>query len=240
MRAAAALVLLLSTFAIGGCATMDKLGTGVRNALPGGIAKPVKYRLAGADRTLRANVERGLTQLKEDNYQDALVSLNRGIWELERIEKRSLRVEELAEVYHALADAYLGLKKPDWAGEQRRLAVGLLDDVRQGASDRPPQRSLDLGKKAYAGAQFRKAVTALRRALVELEAIGETGTRIRRLEEARCYLAFAHFALEDKATAREELRRLFALDSSVSTCSREAPPAIRPLISEVRRERNVR
>ncbi len=89
----------------GGCAATQEL----TRDLPG--VKFVKYTMAGADREQRASLDRGLTQLRAFEYDPAVRSLRQAIWDVELIDKRSLRLEELVEVHQALAEAYAGLGK---------------------------------------------------------------------------------------------------------------------------------
>jgi hypothetical protein len=77
-------------------------------------------------------------------------------------------------------------------------------------------------------------------ALVDLEAVTHAPARAKLLEEARCYLVFTYFALEEGDRARDELERIAALDASLAYCAREAPPAVRPLIEDVQRARRAR
>lgn len=221
-------LIAIGLLSLAGCAALDKVSQEV--------GPPVKYTLAGADLQLRKNLERGLNQLKEENYDAATRSLDRAIWELERIENGRLRVDELADVYQALGDSYWGLRKREWAEEHWAVVTALRERARRGeANQRSPQASLARAKTAYAGAEFRDTLAALRQALVDLEGVTDAPSRVRYLEEARCYLAFTYFALDKEDRAKDEVRRLWALDTSVAFCAREAPPAIRRLISEVQR-----
>lgn len=220
------LTLAACLVAVASCATVERVTQ---------AAKPVKYRLAGADIELRKNLDRGLTQLKGENHRGALVSLNRALWDLERIEKRWLRLEDLAETHQALADVYAALRKPAWAEAQRKLSLALIDHARRDAGSGFPEQSLARAKEAYASARFREAVSALGQALVHLEDVTDTPARVRRLEEARCYLAFTHFALDEEDRVRDEIERLWTLDASLAFCRREAPPGVRPLIGEVQK-----
>ena len=211
-----------------GCATLGRVGTS--------IGTPVKYTFLGEDRKVRKSLEAGLTQLREERYEEAVGSLNQSVWDLERIGRRGLRVDELAEAYQALGDAYAGLRKRDWAEEQWQVAKALRDLGREGAaSPDPPESSLMRAREAYASAQFSQALTTLRQALVDLEGVTDAPTRVKRLEEARCYLTFTYVALEKESRAKAELQRLQALDASVTSCAREAPPVVRRLISDVQK-----
>ncbi|HEV8436898.1 MAG TPA: hypothetical protein VGT40_02285 [Methylomirabilota bacterium] len=182
-------------------------------------------------------MERGLTRLKGENYEGATNSLNRAIWDLEGIGNHGLRIEELCAAYQALGNAYQGLGKSDWAEEHWRLSRDLADHARADGGNAAP---LTRAREAYSAARFREALGALRQALVDLEGVSDSPARLKQLEEARCYLAFAYFALDKEDRAREELHRLWVLDSSVSLCTREAPPVIRRLIGEVQKKREPR
>jgi len=217
---------------VSGCATLET----VKNE----VATPVKYMFAGASVDSRKNLERGLTQMKGENYEGAVISLNRAIWELERIGDRRLRVEELAVAYQTLGDAYWRLRKRDWAEEHWQLSRELAGAARRGAYPGSAQIAVERGREAYAAARFREALASLQEALVDLEAVTDAQIRVRRLEETRCYLAFTHFALEREDRAREELQRLWVLDASVAFCSREAPPPIRRLIGDLRKRSEAR
>jgi hypothetical protein len=195
--------------------------------------KPVKYTLARERLRQRESFEQGRAQLNGGDYRLAQRSLHRALWDLERIEVRRLRLEELVEAHRALAEVYGGLGQADWADEQRSLAGELANARRRDEPSVPPRGSLAKGKAAYGAAKFREATAALLQALVDLEALTHTPARVASLEEARCYLALAHFALDQHERAREEIRRLAALDGSVASCRREAPPAVRALIRDV-------
>jgi hypothetical protein len=123
----------------------------------------------------------------------------------------------------------------DLATEYRRLSRGLGD-----AAARPAvpgvMQGLARAKDAYVSARFRDAVRALQQALIDLEDIEDAETRMRQLANARCYLAFAYFATEQRERVRDELRRLWALDPSLDACRQEAPPGVRALIVEVQRQ----
>ncbi len=223
-----ALVIALCLASLAGCATFEQVSHRV--------GTPVKYTLLGEDRQLRKNLEAGLTQLKEERYDEAVGSLNRSVWDLERIGSRGLRVDELVDAYQALGNAYSGLRKQDWAEEQWQVAKALRDLSKDTeGSTGSPDASLIRAREAYASARFPQALTTLRQALVDLEGVADPPTRVKRLEEARCYLAFTYVALEKESRAKAELQRLQALDSSVASCAREAPPVVRRLISDVQK-----
>ncbi len=199
--------------------------------------RSVKYTLAGANPAARKNLDSGHLRLRAENYPAALDALNLAIWDLERIEEPSLRLKELAEAHHALADAYAGLRKSEWAEEQRALANLLSERRLKSPNGISPEQALSRAKGAYGAARFREAAVAFSRALVDLEEIKHAPARIKGLEEARCYLAFSYFALDDRDRAKEEFRRLAHLDGSLTFCYQEAPPTIRRLMTEVRQAR---
>ena len=221
--------------AVSGCATVSDMMRRLPRA-----TKPVRYRLAGADVNLRKNLDVGLAHLGDQDYQGALRLLNRALWDLERIESRALRLEELGEALQALADAYTGLRRSNWAADHRRLAAALAEAARQDPGGKAPEASVTRVREAYARALFRDAVTAIGQALVDLEALTHAPGRVKLLEETRCYLAFTYFALEERERAHDELARIAALDASLAFCAREAPPAIGPLIQEVHRAQRAR
>ena len=210
-----------------GCATTQDL----TRDLPG--VKFVKYTLAGADREHRANLDRALSQLRAREYDAAVRSLRQATWDVEEIDASSLRLEELVEVHQSLAEAYTGLGKPQWSAEQRALAQALVEYGRRENGSASPEAALSKAKAVYQAAQFREAVTALGHALVELEGLSSTQTRLKALVEARCHLVLAYFALGSSERAGEEVRRLAALDGATSVCRRYAPPPVRTLIGAV-------
>jgi len=222
------LLLVACLETVSGCATGREIARD-----PGNVPKSAKYKLAGVDPAQRGNLERGLAQWKAGEHTFALRSLRRALWDVERIEQRALRLEELAETYRALADVYSSLRKTGWADEHRALAAALAEDARPEGRAKPPERSLTKAKAAYHAAKFRKAVGALREGLVDLERVAPTSARLGALKETRCYLVLAHFALDQAERAREEVRRLAAFDSSVGFCQKQAPPAVRALIRDV-------
>ena len=217
------LIALLS----GGCATMQEL----TRELPG--VKCVKYTMAGADLEQRANLDHGRTQLRAGDYDGAVRSLHQAIWDVEQIEDELLRVEELVEVHQALAEAYGGLKKSQWSGEQRALAQALGQYGRREHEPGSSEAALAKARTAYQTAQFREAVAGFGQALVELEGVSPTPVRLRSLVDARCHLMLAYFALGRSERAGEEVRRLAALDGATVLCARQAPPPVRTLIRSV-------
>jgi tetratricopeptide (TPR) repeat protein len=156
------------------------------------------------------------------------------VWDIEGIQRRSLRLVELADVYAGLARAYAAVGKADVAEEHRQMAAALAE-----ANDRDPAPHplavLTQAKDAYSTARFREALTVFRAALVDLEDLSDRETRIQQLAQTRCYLAFTYFAGQDRERVRDELRRLAALDGTLSTCTPEAPPGVRSLMADVLR-----
>jgi Tfp pilus assembly protein PilF len=226
-RRRSALGVTVLTLTVAGCASLDRTAETV--------VMPVRYTLVGADTGLRANLQQGLTQLEAAEFQGALRSLNRAIWDLQQIEDHKLRMEELARAYQAIGDAYRGARRPEWAEDEWRLAATLAERARQPATPAEGPSPLDRAKAAYAAAQFPASVSWLRRAMVDLEEAGGFVTRLKRLEEAHCYLGFAYVALGQEDRAREEFQRLVALDASVTLCSCAAAPKVRRLIAEAQR-----
>jgi tetratricopeptide (TPR) repeat protein len=210
-----------------GCASTQEL----TRDLPG--LKFVKYKMAGADRQLRANLERGLSQLRAREYDAAVRSLRQAMWDVEQIEASSLRLEELIEVHQSLAETYLGLGKNQWADEQRSLAQALAEYGRREEVSAYPEAALGKAKTVYQAAQFREAVTAFGQALVELEGVTATPARLKSLGEARCHLVLAYFALGRADRAAEEVRQLTGLDGATGSCRKQAPPPVRTFISAV-------
>jgi tetratricopeptide (TPR) repeat protein len=217
------LVCLLS----GGCAATQEL----TRDLPG--VKFMKYTLAGADRDLRANLDRGLGQLRAGEYDTAVRSLRQAMWDVEQIDETSLRLEELVEVHQTLADAYTGLGRTQLSEEQRALAQALAEYGRREDGSGSPETVLAKAKAVYQAAQFREAVTAFGQALVELEGLSPTPARLKSLVDARCHLVLAYFALGRSDRASEEVRQLTGLDGATVSCRRQAPPPVRTFISAV-------
>ncbi len=215
------------SLAAAGCAALDRTAETV--------VTPVKYAWVGADTGLRTNLQHGLTQVEAADFQGAVRSLARAIWDLQRIEDRGLRMGELARAHRAMGDAYRSVRKPDWAEDEWRLAAALTARSRQAVVPGDGPSPLDRGKAAYVSAQFPDSVLWLRRALVDLEEADEFLSRLKHLEEAHCYLGFAYVALGQEERAKEEFQRLVALDASVTFCSCAAAPKVRRLISEVQR-----
>jgi hypothetical protein len=72
-------------------------------------------------------------------------------------------------------------------------------------------------------------------ALVDLQGLTHPAARVNALEEARCYRALVFVALDQEERARDELRRLLALDPTLTFCRSHAPPAVRLLMRGVQR-----
>jgi len=214
-------------FAAGGCAFVQEF----TRDLPG--VKRVKYTIAGAGCEQRANLQRGLTQLDAGEYHTAARSLRQAMWDIEEIDKPWLRLEELVEVHQALAEAYAGLGKKRWSEEQRALAQALVEFRRRENGSGSAEKVLAKAKATYNTAQFREAVTAFGHALVELEGVSPTPVRLKALEETRCHLVLAHFALGQPDRAVEEVRRLVARGGATVSCRLQAPPPIQELIRAV-------
>jgi tetratricopeptide (TPR) repeat protein len=217
-----------------GCATLEKVSTDAKLGLESRITKPVVYRFSGVDPAVRTNLDRARSELAARNYRVAVPLLNRAVWDLEKIHRRGLRLGELVTAYDGLAQAHLALGADDVAQEHRRVSRALSEaETRAPASG--ATQALTKAKDAYVSARFRDAVRGLQQALIELEDIQDIDTRVRRLADARCYLAFAYFATEQRERVRDELRRLWALDPSLDACRHQAPPGVRALIVEVQR-----
>lgn len=227
MKPRALAPLVLAGVLSGGCATTQE----ITRDLPG--VKWVKYTMAGADLEQRANLDHGRTQIRAGDYDGAVRSLHQAIWDVEQIEGDWLRVEELVDVHQALADAYDGLKKSQWSAEMREQAKALNEYGRRQSDPASSEAAVAKARAAYQAAQFREAVTAFGRALVELEGVSPTPARLRSLADARCHLMLAYFALGRSERAGEEVRRLAAMDGATALCARQAPPPVRTLIRSV-------
>jgi len=217
--------------ALSACATLREFA----HEMPARVTaatKPVKYAIAGAEPARRDSLERAQQHLKAGEHRLALAALRHALWDAERIDARWLRLEELTETHRALAAVYDGLRRPDWADEHRALALAL---AQYPGPDTPssPDRAFARGKRAYRAARFREAVFALIVAQVELQGVADTRARVASLQEARCFLLLSRFALDQEERAREEVRRLAALDDSIASCRRHAPPTVQAFIRSV-------
>jgi hypothetical protein len=203
------------------------------------IVMPIEYRLAGADSGAREGLVHGLQRLDAGDHPGALAALNRALWDLQRLDRRLLRMEEVATLYEALGRAYLGLHRQAWAREHAELAVRVRQAAERGREARWVQ-TRERARQAYVAARFRDARAGLQDLLVDLEDVIDPATRVRQAEMARCYLAFTHFALGDEERVRDELHRLAALDGTLAACRGPAPPAVRGIIARVQAERAAR
>jgi hypothetical protein len=236
-RRIAALALATALASAAGCAVVEQKSADTTRGLAARVGHPMRYRMAGADPTLRASLDRALDELAVGNHRAALPLLNRALWDVARIRKRDLRLAETVTVYESLERAYAAMGMTEVAADARRLARGLAD-----AAAREPSSSgaqlLARAKDAYAAALFPEAVRRLHQTLVELEDIADINSRLAYLAEARCYLAFSYFATQEREHVQVELRRLAAFDPAFAVCGQDAPPGVRALIVELRRSAN--
>ena len=230
------LALVAGCLSLSACASMAKVSTDATTIWQTHIVRPVRYRLAGVDPDVRANLSRGQRELQAKNYPGALAALNRAVWDVEGIQRRPLRLTELGDVYEALRRAYTGLGMPKVAEEHQRMAIALTEArARDQAAE--PSHVLARAKDAYAAARFRDALRLLRAALVDLEDLSDGEMRVKQLAETRCYLAFTYFANQERERVRDELKRLATLDGALASCTQQAPPGVRSLIADVQRKR---
>jgi hypothetical protein len=231
-----AIALLAGVLALTACARLERYVQEASAELHQTFAKPLHYRLAGADAASRKSFDEGLERLRAGDHRAAVTAFNRALWDVERLERRALRLEELSDLHVALAKAYTGLGRPQWAEEHRWIAERAREAVGRDPLGTWPQ-GMERARTAYLEARFPEALTAWRDTLVDLEDVADSRSRIRRVEAVRCYLALTHWALGDEDRVRDELRRLAALDASMAICEREAPPSMRILITEVQKTR---
>ena len=229
---------IVCLFLAAGCASFEQAGKEADRGFKTHISKPVLYKVAGADPALRVSLERGQLEIDAKDYKAAVVSLNRAVWEVERIQKRSLRLAELAEAYDLLSQAYLGLGNAGVAEEHRRMAQALTE---AGTRERSTSSAYVLApaKEAYMSAQFSKAVKALRQALIDLEDLLDPDIRIIQIAETRCFLALSYFAAQEHDHVVDQLRRLWAHDPAMTSCVRDAPRAVRGLIADVQKKKGL-
>jgi len=221
--------------ALAGCATVERTSADAKRGVETHVTAPMRYRIHGADPMLRTNLDSAQAELAAGNHRGAITLLNRALWDVERIQKRSLRLGELVVVYDALAQAYKAMGILDLADEARRLSRSLSE----AALREPSPGAIELlarARDAYVSAKFREALGGLRQALVDLADIVDVETRISSVAQTRCYLAFTYFATQDRSRVRDELRRLSAFDPSFDVCGRDAPPGVRALIADLRRQ----
>jgi hypothetical protein len=229
-----ALALAAGLLLAAGCSVVEQKSADTRRGFAARVGHPMRYRVAGADPALRANLDRALDEMAAGNHRAALPLLNRALWDVARIRKRDLRLVETATVYESLERAYGAMGMSDLAEEARRMARG----IEEAAGREPSTGGVQLlvrAKDAYVSAQFREAVRRLQGALIDLEDIADVDSRLEYLAETRCYLAFAYYAVQERPRVQVELRRLAALDPAVATCGQNAPPGVRALIAELRR-----
>ena len=216
-----------------GCSALEQTSADTKRGFAAHVGHPMRYRVAGADPALRANLDHALDEIAAGHHRAALPLLNRALWDVARIRKRDLRLVETATVYESLERAYGAMGMSELAEDARRLARSIEE-----AAGREPAagatRLLTRGKDAYVSAQFREAVRRLQQALVDLEDISDVESRLDYLAETRCYLAFAYYARQDRTHVQVELRRLAALDPAVAACGQTAPPGVRALIAELK------
>ena len=233
MRRPLAVLALAATLA--GCAVVEQKSADTTRGLASRVTHPMRYRMAGADPALRANLDRALDELAAGHHRAALPLLNHALWDVARIRRRDLRLTETAAVYESLERAYTAIGMTDVAADARRMARGITD-----AAGREPSAAgaqlLARAKDAYAAAQFQEAVRRLQQTLVELEDIADIDSRVVYLAEARCYLAFTYFATQEREHVQVELRRLAAFDPAFAVCGQDAPPGVRAMIAELRRQ----
>lgn len=213
-----------------GLGALGSAGCAGVGEVPG--VRPVKYLVAGADQDLRANLVRAQTRLRAREYEAAVRSLRRALWDVEQIDQLWLRLEELAEVHRALGEAYSGLGKSQWSEEEHALAQAVARYAPRDQAAGPPDAGLARAKAAYRAARFREAVDGFWQALVELEGLEPTPARLRALGETRCHLVLAYFALDLGERAAEEARRLAARPEASAACRRQAPPPVRTLLRD--------
>ena len=237
-RRLALLGLAATLVSAAGCSVVEQKSADTTRGLAARVGHPMRYRLAGADPALRANLDRALDELAAGNHRAALPLLNRALWDVARIRKRDLRLTETATVYESLEHAYLAMGMTGFADEARRMARALTEAAAREPATGAAQL-LARGKDAYVSAQFREAVRRLQQTLIDLEDIADVETRIVYLAETRCYLAFAYFATQDRPHVQVELRRLAAHDPSFTACGQDAPPGVRALIAELRRNNDL-
>jgi hypothetical protein len=236
-QTAGAVVAALACLAMtGGCARFERYVREAGAELHQTMARPLQYRMAGADPAVRRKVDVGLERVRSGDHRGAVVALNIALWDVERMADRPLRLEELAHLHDVLAQAYGGQQRVKWADEQRHIAQRSRSAAGRAALGTWPQ-ALARAKEAYLAARFPEALIAFRELLVDLEDVADTRFRLRQIEAVRCYLALTHWALGDEERVRDELMRLAALDATVAACDRESPPAMRALIADVQKAR---
>src|SRR2546427_13298337 len=91
------LALVAGCLSLSACASMAKVSTDATTIWQTHIVRPVRYRLAGADPDLRANLRRGPRELPAENYPGAPGTLNRAGWDAGGIQRRSARPTEISD-----------------------------------------------------------------------------------------------------------------------------------------------
>src|SRR4051794_19102064 len=108
-RRLAVLALAAALAAAGGCAVVEQKSADTTRGLAARVTHPMRYRMAGADPVLRANLDRALDELAAGHHRTALPLLNRALWDVARIRKRDLRLVETTTVYESLERAYTAI-----------------------------------------------------------------------------------------------------------------------------------
>jgi tetratricopeptide (TPR) repeat protein len=237
-RRLALLGLAATLVSAAGCSVVEQKSADTTRGLAARVGHPMRYRLAGADPALRANLDRALDELAAGNHRAALPLLNRALWDVARIRKRDLRLAETVSVYESLERAYAAMGMTEVAADARRMARGIGDAAGREPSTAATQL-LARAKDAYVAAQFQEAVRRLQQTLIELEDVADVDSRLGYLAEARCYLAFTYFATQERDHVQVELRRLAAFDPAFAVCGQDAPPGVRALIAELKRQNNL-
>lgn len=233
-RRTVVLALAAALASAAGCAVVEQKSADTTRGFAARVGHPMRYRMAGADPALRANLDHALDELAVGNHRAALPLLNRALWDVARIRKRELRLTETVTVYESLGRAYTAMGMVEVAADAQRLARGTADAAAREPSTAGAQL-LARAKDAYAAALFPEAVRRLQQTLIELEDIADVNSRLAYLAEARCYLAYTYFATQEREHVQVELRRLAAFDPAFAVCGQDAPPGVRALIVELRR-----
>src|SRR5437763_13131896 len=124
LRRLTVLGLAASLLSAAGCAVVEQKSADTKRGLAARVTHPVRYRMAGADPGLRANLDRALDELAAGNHRAALPLLNRALWDTARIRKRELRLTETGTVYESLERAYAAIGMTEVAADAHRMARG--------------------------------------------------------------------------------------------------------------------
>ena len=108
-RRLALLALAATLVSAAGCSVVEQKSADTTRGLAARVGHPMRYRMAGADPALRANLDRALDELAAGNHRAALPLLNRALWDVARIRKRDLRLAETVSVYESLERAYAAM-----------------------------------------------------------------------------------------------------------------------------------